>query len=34
MATLMKKDVLIEMTMATIAKISRAVDEKNHYERE
>lgn len=28
MATLMEKDVLIEMTMATIAKISRAVDEK------
>lgn len=26
MATLMEKDVLIEMTMATIAKISRAVD--------
>ena len=25
MATLMEKDVLIEMTMATIAKISRAV---------
>ena len=28
MATLMEKDVLIEMTMATIAKISRAIDDK------
>ena len=27
MATLMEKDVLIEMTMATIAKISRALDD-------
>lgn len=27
MATLMEKDVLIEMTMATIAKISRAIDD-------
>ena len=27
MATIMEKDVLIEMTMATIAKISRALDD-------
>lgn len=34
MATLMEKDVLIEMTMATIAKIRRAVREKSTTEEE
>lgn len=34
MATLMEKDVLIEMTMATIAKIRRAVREKTTTEEE